>query len=340
MGYGIRKELYSQLEASRGNPLIVYVTSTRPNLSTHMAGDAILEIIDQVRLIPKERRAVDFLIISNGGDPITAQRIISILRERFDRINVLVPYVAYSAATILALGADEIVMHPFSNLGPVDPQLRIPGEGKDGKRSGIQFSSEDIRNYIDFVVNDVGITEQMHLTTAFNALAEAVGPLPIGRAKRSQQLSLSLSERMLEGHMENKEEAAAVAKTLNTAYFHHGYAVSRREAKEIGLKVVFPGEELEELMWAVWEDFKEEMKCDRPFEPVAEIMSDEKAHRKVQTEAKGSLKISALLASVESALLASAVNSRYNVVFWRDKDMVLKFNVTTHSEGWRKINGD
>lgn len=193
MSYVTRKALFEQIENLRERPLISYVTSIRPNLSGQMAGDSIDHIIEQIQQIPSDKREIDFLIISNGGDPITALRIISLLRERFDKIAVLLPYVAYSAATILSLGADEIIMHPYSNLGPVDPQLTVSRQADNGQSAQLQFSSEDIRNYIDFVKTDVGITDQDHLTSAFNALAKEVGPLPIGSAKRSQQLSLSLS---------------------------------------------------------------------------------------------------------------------------------------------------
>lgn len=183
MSYQTRKEIFAKIEKKRQRPLISYVTSIRPNLSGQMAGDSIEHIIEQVQCIPLEQQEIDFLLISNGGDPITALRIISILRERFLKVSVLLPNVAYSAATILSLGADEIIMHPYSNLGPVDPQLSVSRQADNGQASKLEFSSEDIRNYIDFVKSDVGITDQNHLISAFNALAKEVGPLPIGSAK-------------------------------------------------------------------------------------------------------------------------------------------------------------
>lgn len=107
MGLEKRKELYRKIEEKRKKPLIVYVTSIRAGIQVSMDSDVIPFIIKQVQKIPKDVKEVDFLIISNGGDPITSLRIVSILRERFSKISVLVPYVAYSAATILSLGADE-----------------------------------------------------------------------------------------------------------------------------------------------------------------------------------------------------------------------------------------
>src|SRR5687767_1087206 len=83
-------------------------------LGTHQitTGELLIEI-------PKGADNLDILIVSNGGDPMVPLRIIGMVRERYKKIAALLPYAAYSAATLLALGADEIVMHPFSNLGPV-----------------------------------------------------------------------------------------------------------------------------------------------------------------------------------------------------------------------------
>ena len=43
------------------------------------------------------------------------------IREYCDTFSVLVPYKARSAATMIALGADEIVMSDLSELSPIDP---------------------------------------------------------------------------------------------------------------------------------------------------------------------------------------------------------------------------
>ncbi len=78
MGFGERKLLYDQYETIRRRPLITYVTSIRPNLSAQMAGDSLSSIMEQVDKIPSNISEIDLIIVSNGGDPITALRIISI----------------------------------------------------------------------------------------------------------------------------------------------------------------------------------------------------------------------------------------------------------------------
>ena len=55
--------------------------------------------------------------------------MLNYLRTRFSYIRALVPLQAKSAATIIALGCDEIVMGRHSELGPIDPQILVPVPG-------------------------------------------------------------------------------------------------------------------------------------------------------------------------------------------------------------------
>lgn len=360
--YAERIELIKQIESIRKRPLLTYITSIRPNLGANMAGDVISPIIEQIQKIPDDKNEVDFLIVSNGGDPITSLRIMSLLRERFKKVAVLLPYVAYSAATVLALGADEIVMHPFSNLGPVDPQLTVTHNNERGVQERIQFSSEDLSNYIDFIKSDVGVTDQEYLVNAVQPLLKDVGTLSIGRAKRGQQLSLTLSEKMLAEHIKDVNKAKSIAKALNSSYYHHGYAVSRSEAKKIGLPVTIPPANLEDLLWKLWKDYSSEMKCDSPFDILKEVMDDPDSRRKINNvqvldlpantppevaknliiQAAKSIPLTtrstidkkALIASVESSNNSKAFYNDICLLYWRNADMSLGFNTSIIGTGW------
>ncbi len=273
MSYRERLSLYQRIEEIRGKHLISYVTSLRPNATGQMAPDVVPEFARQVLAIPADEKHVDLLIVSNGGDPTVAWRCISFLRERFETIDVLLPYTAYSAATLLAMGANNIIMHPFANLGPVDPQITStrPGEGKPQVN---RFGSEDLVNYLAFVREDVGITDQAELQKTFELLANDVGAITVGAAKRSAQLSLSLGEKLLNLHMNDRNEAHAIAESLSKSFYHHGYPVGRSEARQIGLPVEDPNGEIESLLWDVWLDFEKEMDCKTPFIPIELIFAD------------------------------------------------------------------
>jgi hypothetical protein len=75
-------------------------------------GDVLLSIgdVDQLNLI----------INSPGGDGTVAEKIIELCRAYCKEFRVIVPNRAKSAATIVALGADQIVMGYCSELGPID----------------------------------------------------------------------------------------------------------------------------------------------------------------------------------------------------------------------------
>lgn len=63
------------------------------------------------------------ILASPGGDGETAVRLARSMQARCRELTVIIPTEAKSAATLLCLGAHRIVMAPFSDLGPVDPQI-------------------------------------------------------------------------------------------------------------------------------------------------------------------------------------------------------------------------
>ncbi|GAB4938282.1 ATP-dependent Clp protease proteolytic subunit [Mycobacterium avium subsp. hominissuis] len=72
-------------------------------------------------------KPLHLLLASPGGDGETAIRMVRSMQTRCSELTVLVPDMAKSAATLLCLGADKIMMGPAGDLGPVDPQFQIGG---------------------------------------------------------------------------------------------------------------------------------------------------------------------------------------------------------------------
>src|SRR5262249_46262744 len=126
-----------------------------------IASDTVPELLLQLQALPAETSELDLLLVSNGGDPTVAWRGVSLIRERTKKFSVLVPQAAYSAATLIALGADEIVMHPHGNLGPTDPQIHAPRKGqKDSTPDSVPFGSEDLAAFLRFAREEVGLGDQ------------------------------------------------------------------------------------------------------------------------------------------------------------------------------------
>ncbi len=127
--YNLRQACYREIERQRERPLLVYAVkfplpSVQPQFSPPISIDledidGFTDLVDSVSDADK----VDILIHSPGGSPEAVERIVSLLRASFEDVSFLIPHSAYSAATMLALSGDEIILHPGASLGPIDPQI-------------------------------------------------------------------------------------------------------------------------------------------------------------------------------------------------------------------------
>jgi len=263
MPYAERTKMYKEIEKIRKRSLIVYATSTRQGGNGgQMGSDVIPEFCEQINRIPKTKEDVDLLVISQGGDPIVPWRIMGLLRERFDKVGVIIPYAAQSAATILSFGADEIIMHPFACLGPIDPQIT---DFTNPQRPRV-FSAEDLKCFAEFMSSDMKVSDVDFGKSSIEFLSRVLDPLSIGAAKKSMKLSENLASKLLSLHMEDKTKIANIVKEYNNKS-HHGYTISRSEARSAGLPVKDPDAKLEKLMWSIWTDIESELKCRVPFNP-------------------------------------------------------------------------
>ncbi|RIK25993.1 MAG: hypothetical protein DCC55_40300, partial [Chloroflexi bacterium] len=224
------------------------------------------EIIDQIDAI-QDSKSVDILLHSTGGDALAAWKLMSVLRERFESVAVLVPFMAFSAATLFALGADEIVMHPHASLGPIDPQITI--KLPDGSLR--EFSFEDVGAFLRFLTDEVRISEQEYVSGIIERLFTIVDPVHVGGAKRASELSTDVGERLLQMHMtdsEHRTQARPIAEGLNKSFFAHGDAVSRTRARALQLKIAKDNPELEALIWEAFLSIESLMDLRYPFNPL------------------------------------------------------------------------
>jgi Serine dehydrogenase proteinase len=243
------------------------------NVNAMMAGDAVREFIDQLDALPAATTNVDVLVHSTGGDALAAWKLMSILRERFSRVSVIVPFMAFSAATLFALGADEIVMHPHASLGPIDPQITIPQQG-GGFRV---FAYEDVGAFLRFLSSEAKISEPKYISGVIDKLFSVVDPVHVGAAKRASELSSAVGERLLLLHMKGhkgKTGAKQIAENLNKSFFAHGDAVSRSRARELKLKVADDDKDLEKLIWEAFLGLESYMELRQPFIALQHYLAD------------------------------------------------------------------
>lgn len=121
----MRFQCYKDIEEYRKRPLIVYASKfldTLPNSPNSIDISDVDGFTDLAQAL-QSYHEVDVLLHSPGGRPDATERIVHILRSKFQQVHFLIPHSAYSAATMLALSGNSITLHPSATLGPIDPQL-------------------------------------------------------------------------------------------------------------------------------------------------------------------------------------------------------------------------
>jgi len=278
MSFKRRIKIIREIEKLRDSKVICYLTSVRQGVNVQMAEDAVRIFFDHLLLLPKKPiKRLDIFLCSNGGSGTVPWRLVSLFREYAEHFGVLLPYRAYSAATMVALGADEIVMHPFAEMGPIDPTVTNdynPIDPQTHQKIGI--SVEDVKAYVSFVKNTVGIQHEEELVRTIEILAQKVHPLALGNVERFLSQSRLIARKILLTHMSDetaKHKIDEIIENLASKLYFHGHPINRREARiELGLKVAKePESKLEAALWKLYLDFEEDLKNRIVFDPVSEL---------------------------------------------------------------------
>ncbi|MDO8505024.1 MAG: hypothetical protein Q7S48_00360 [bacterium] len=313
-----RNELIKKIEETRGSRVVTYFTSDRPGpINARVAMDIVPIISAQLRQIVKVPK-IDLFLYSAGGDTMVPWRLVSMIREYCDTFSVLIPYKAHSAATMISLGADEIVMSDLSEISPIDPSTANVFNPTDptNPQNKIPISVEDVIAYFDLAKNKFGIKSDEDLTKVFNKFVEAnpqIHPLALGNVNRTHNLIRLLAKRLLKSHQKpmREDEIEKVVEYFTEKLYSHQYFVGRKEAKdELGLKTVVNADmELSKLMTALYDEYAKEMELGKQWNPEMELGQNASTNRK-------DFKI----AFVESA--ASASHFSISIEFRRQQVMV------------------
>ncbi len=275
-----KKQLIQQIEGLRKSKVITYLTSDRQGpVNARIAGDIIPVISRQLRTIGKAAN-IDLFLYSTGGDTMVPWRLVSMIREYCDKFSVLIPYKAHSAATMISLGADEILMTDLSEISPIDPSTANVFNPQDPKnpQNKIAISVEDVMAYFDLAKNKFGIKNDQELAAIFNKFVEAnpqIHPLALGNINRTHNLIRILAKRLLKSHKTpmKEDEIEKIVDYFTEKLYSHQYFIGRKEAKDdLGLKTVhFADAMLSKAMTDLYEEYKKEMELGKLWNPENEL---------------------------------------------------------------------
>src|SRR3989337_1435311 len=192
-----KTDLIKKLETERTARVITYATSDRAPFATKIANDIIPLLGNQLDAIGKVKK-ISLFLYTSGGDMLAPIRIVKLIRNHCETFEVLVPYKAHSAGTLIALGADRIVMGKLGELTPVDPTTGHPFNPQNpaDPQQRLEVSVEDLNSYFLFAKEKAGV-KAGQMADVYKMLVEKLHPLSIGNAYRAYRMAKLLTERLL-----------------------------------------------------------------------------------------------------------------------------------------------
>lgn len=239
-----RRVFLQQLSEKTGNDTIIYAMNDRavghPDPDDYCI--SFSDVHGMMSVMPGlKSESLDLILHSTGGSGEAAKAIVDYLRQKFKKIRVIVPSMAMSAGTMLACGADSIVMGKHSFLGPIDPQIPLLTP------TGYRFvAAQNILDQFDMAKRDLsaGVPVQ-----AWGSMLSSYGPDLLAFCESSKGLSKDIVEQMLESYMfkdraNARKEATEAANWLanHNNFLSHGRFISRPELKSRNFEI----EELED----------------------------------------------------------------------------------------------
>jgi ATP-dependent protease ClpP protease subunit len=208
---------------------------------------------------------IHLVIDSLGGSLDSAYKIAKGIRRHCTDFTVVIPRNAKSAATLIALAADTIVMGPWSEMGPLDMQIEHPTSG------GRTVSALDVKHTVRDVMaigqgvanitslwarNEVGLSRADAVRVSLEYAAAFCQPLlaqvdPVTYSQYTRQMETAKKYAVELRRLVNRpdasefsvEEAEAEVECctqLLEGYPTHGYAIDVDEALRLGLEVASP----------------------------------------------------------------------------------------------------
>jgi hypothetical protein len=225
--------------------------------SANIHPDYVDRLVDEVCFADRSETVI-LSLATMGGNPHAAYRLARLLQQQYERFVLLLCGKCKSAGTLIALGADSIIMGPHGQLGPLDMQTIKEDE------IYLQSSVLDIRQALDaiggysfrffetFLLRIVAssrgsITTQTASEIAsdmasslMEPISSQIDPLRLGEDERMMMIASEYGGRLAP----QREDAIA---QLIQDYPSHGFVIDVEEAKDIfGDDIVFSFSELEE----------------------------------------------------------------------------------------------
>lgn len=211
---------------------------------------------------------IDLLIQSPGGDGNTAEKIVDMCRAYLPQnglLRVIVPNKAKSAATLIALGADKIVMGYSSELGPIDAQIYTNATGVTQLISAQSFidARDELLKKTHEAVRKKEVYQgflQLLTTIDVSFVKECERAMNFARDVASRWLDKHMLKEKIKSHAQRKRLANRIARKLSSAeaYLSHGRMINAndimadRDLKNLEIELLEKEDQLWNILWEIY----------------------------------------------------------------------------------------
>jgi hypothetical protein len=207
-------------------------------------------LIQALQTVKKKRTNAALILCTNGGSADTGYQIARCLKKNYKKFSLYVFGNCKSAGTLIAVGANEIVMSDFGQFGPLDVQLADKDEfygqtpALDVSQSMTTLSETSFNCFIDHFLKlepGRGISTKTAVEIAksltlgiVEPIASQIDPLLLGRVDRSMKIADAYIQRLNPNFRQ--------AKKLIGGYPSHDFIIDFDEAKDVFENVREPTE--------------------------------------------------------------------------------------------------
>lgn len=227
-----RRALLEKIEKITKTRVIVYLANPNasPNFIDHNDPTFLNDLLENIG----DTEVLDIIIDSPGGEANVAEKLAIMCREHCKVLRAIIPNSAKSAATMWAISCDKILMGYLSEIGPIDPQIRMVDP--QGRITFVPAQS---------IIDSVGQIHQMLQQGVDQRVAigliQKLDPAIIDVANKAINFSRQFAERWLSQYMLKHDHAKAkqIAEALsdNRRWLSHGKRIGIKEAVDLGLKI-------------------------------------------------------------------------------------------------------
>lgn len=273
MGRAERMQLIKKLEELTNSKVLVYITGDRRGLETKVSPDIFPFVFKHLKKFGATEK-ISLFLYTPGGVTISGFGLVNLIREFCNKFDVLIPFRALSTGTLIALGANQIIMSRLGQLGPVDPSVNHPlapttfHPQNPAAKVLVPVNVEDIISFFELAKNEACANSEKELTEAFRTLSTNVHPIVLGAINRARHQIKFLAKTLLSYHSNDIKKNEHIVSTLLEQRFSHDYLVGRKEAKEvIKLNIVDVSDEIDDNMQKLYDEYYDLMQLGSAYNP-------------------------------------------------------------------------